>query len=156
MEKETLKTAMKDSISEVLEKMFFVPLNFSEHKSPYELWKPGKDKVLVTELGFQGPFSGTVISFIPEENALSLAADFLGENAKEVPAQHGREIAQEITNMVSGNTFRLLDSQSVFDLETPKMSLFEKAAASQVDWVKEIFVSLQTTEGSMAFGMVVR
>jgi len=156
MDREALKTAMRDSISEVLEKMFFLPLDYTEKLNPHEVWKAGKDKVLAAVLGFRGPFSGYVIFFIPEAAAASLAAGFLGQEAKDVLPQHASETAKEIVNMVAGNAFSLFDNQSIFDLETPKVVSLDKIGTNQVDWGKSIFISLNTLDSSLAFGMVIR
>ena len=61
MEKEVLITAMKTSISEVLETMFFLPLEFPDEVNPEQLWGPQKEEPVVGKLTFSGPFTGDLL-----------------------------------------------------------------------------------------------
>ena len=76
-EKEALKQAMMDSISEVLEGMFYLPLDFRDDTDSEALWASEKDKILATRLEFNGPLAGRFIFTVPDQQALSITADFL-------------------------------------------------------------------------------
>ena len=52
MERKALIRAMKNSISEVIETMFFLPVDFSDTVNAEEI------QMSVTKLDFSGPFSG--------------------------------------------------------------------------------------------------
>jgi CheY-specific phosphatase CheX len=121
MEREVLKAAMKRSISEVLETMFFLPLEFPEGQDMEMLGKEGTGKLLATKLNFHGPFSGSFFFFIPEELTLSLTASFLGEEEAKVTGSDVTGMVKEIVNMIAGNTFSILDDKAVFDLNIPEI-----------------------------------
>ncbi len=70
--KTTLKTAMMASISEVLDTMFFLPLEFSDQASPETDGVLGEDKTIACRIGFKGRFSGYFTLFIPENMLLTL------------------------------------------------------------------------------------
>jgi len=154
MEKEALITAMKDSISEVMEKMFFLPLDFSEVNNVEELWDPEKDEIVISKLNFNGPFSGFFFIFIPRELALSLAAGFMGINDDEISKDHITEAAKEILNMIAGSTFSIFDQQAVFDLDIPELIGFDKIKAVISDSDEEIFIAINTLDNCLAFKMV--
>ena len=127
MERKALIRAMKNSISEVLETMFFLPVQFSDTVNTEDLWNPEGIQISATKLDFSGPFSGSFILFLPEEFALSLTADFLGKAKEKVSQDNVGETSKEVINMIAGTTFANLDDQAVFDLNIPENVLFDQA-----------------------------
>ena len=128
MDRDLLKKTMRTSISEVLEKMFFLPLDFSEAETPGELWEdPGAAELMAVRLSFGGPFSGTLIFLIPRKLGVDMTADFMGIDRDAVPAEHVDQTAKEILNMIAGSTFGLLDDQAVFELGIPETTSAETA-----------------------------
>ena len=64
MEKKNLMTAMKASISEVFETMFFLPLEFSDCDDLKEFIQAGNEDLLVSKIDFDGPLSGHFLFLI--------------------------------------------------------------------------------------------
>ena len=96
MDKKALIWAMKNSISEVLETMFFLPVDVSDTdltKIPCHL---ENDQISVTKLNFSGPFSGSFVLFIPDEFAVSLTADFLGKDVENVKRDHQYDCREHV------------------------------------------------------------
>lgn len=155
MNKETLMKALKASISEVLEKMFFLPLEFAEEKSPAELWPAGQDDgIIATTLAFKGSFSGQYCFFIPKPSAITLTASFLGENLKQVTPEKVGETVKEIINMIAGNTFGIFDEKEVFNLDIPHIVDFKKIKNQTFSAEKQILIVVDTLEQSMCFQMI--
>ena len=154
MEREALITAMKDSISEVLEKMFFLPLDFTDAGSPGELWNSEKGEIIVSKLDFKGPSSGYFVFFIPEDLALSLTGSFLGRDDEEISQDLINETVKEITNMVAGNTFSIFDDQAVFDFGIPELIPFNEAEKDQSDSGEDIFVAVNTLDDCLAVRLI--
>jgi CheY-specific phosphatase CheX len=150
MKREALIKAMKRSISEVLEKMFFLPVDFAEATRKEELWKSEGSRILVTRLNFKGPFSGYFHFFIPEDLMRSLAASFLGEDEGSVSKAHVTETVKEIANMIAGNTFSLFDDQKIFDLGIPEMVDFGAVAKGHLGPEDEIFIAINTVDNCLA------
>ena len=154
MDKKALIWAMKNSISEVLETMFFLPVDVSDTdltKIPCHL---ENDQISVTKLNFSGPFSGSFVLFIPDEFAVSLTADFLGKDVENVSQENVIETSKEIINMIAGNTFAILDDQAVFDLNIPENILADHDVDSSESGEK-IFVKIETMDKYMNLKMVI-
>ena len=154
MEKETLISAMKTSISDVLEKMFFLPLDFSEAVNLGELSESCKDKMMTTKLSFSGPFSGYFLFFIPADLALFLTASFLGENEEKISQDRVADTQKEILNMIAGSTFSVFNDQHVFDLDIPESIRFDEAVKGLSNSEKEIFIAVNTLDNCLALEMV--
>ena len=153
MERETLITAMKDSISEVLEKMFFLPLDFSEDENERTLWESKKDDVLVSKMDFSGPISGSYILFTPNGLAISLAASFMGTDDETLSDEQVHETLKEILNMIVGNTFCIFDDQTIVNLGLPEMTTFDNMDATTSSG-EEIFIAINTLDESLALKIV--
>jgi CheY-specific phosphatase CheX len=155
MNKEALMKAVKASISEVLEKMFFLPLEFAEEKSPAELWPSGSDEgMIAVNLVFQGPFSGRYCFIIPKPSALALTASFLGEDRKQITPEQVAETVKEIINMIAGNTFGIFDEKAVFNLGIPQFVDFKKIKNQNPGADKQILVVVDTLDQTMAFQLI--
>ena len=156
MEKEVLITAMKNSISEVLETMFFLPLEFPDGVNPEEIWGSQKEVLVVGKLTFSGPFAGDLFFFIPRNLAVSLTGSFLGVDEESIFQDHVTETVKEITNMIAGSTFGNYDDQAVFDLGIPEMTNFDEAKGQGADSGKEIFIPVDTLDDRLALKLVAR
>ena len=148
MERKALIRAMKNSISEVIETMFFLPVDFSDTVNAEEI------QMSVTKLDFSGPFSGSFVLFIPEEFAVSLTANFLGKDKEKVSEDNVIETSKEVINMIAGSTFANLDDQAVFDLNIPENILFDQAVHFP-GTEDDIFVQIITLDNYFVLKMVI-
>lgn len=155
MENKVLKTAMKNSISDVLETMFFLPLDFSDSAAMEELWDLGKDNILSAKLNFGGPFDGYCVLYIPEKLAESITADFMGKKGKSISEDQVVGTVKEITNMIVGNTFSFFDPQAVFNLEIPELVSISEYPVNLSGSENEIFMAIDTPENHLAFQMTI-
>jgi CheY-specific phosphatase CheX len=147
---------MKRSISDVLETMFFLALECADNVKPEEFWNSEKDEVVVTKLNFSGPFSGFFILIIPNELALSLTANFMGEDEESITQDHASGTVKEILNMIAGNIFSNFDDQVVFDLDIPELIHFDEAGRTLPGADEEIFILINTLDSRLALKMVKR
>ncbi len=95
-----------------------------ENEQPLELQNPG---LLKSEIHFAGLYSGFLRLFIPDTLSKVLAMNFLGFE-EEVSEPQTEDMAGELTNMVCGNLFSILDKTSAYTLSSPstqKISLQE-------------------------------
>jgi CheY-specific phosphatase CheX len=153
MDKTSLTTAMTASISDVLETMFFLPIDISDAVKIEDLWPSDQSGMLAARLDFQGPISGHCCLFMPARLATDITADFLGQDPESIPDDQAIGTVTEIINMIVGNTFSLLDPQALFDLGIPKLESFEDNYAGGADQDQEIFIALDTLENRMALRM---
>jgi len=155
MEKEALTIAMKDSISDVMGTMFFLPIDFSDADRIETLWNAETDGILIAKLNFEGPFSGYCALYIPKKLALSISADFMGKDKESISDDQVRGTVKEIINMIAGNTFSIYNQQAVFNLEIPELVSFSELEADPSDSENQIFIGIETLEDPLALEMVV-
>ena len=152
MEKEALRTAMKDSISDVLEKIFFLPLEFSDMVTSKEL---GADEMLVSKLGFAGPFSGCFFFFVPKRYAMAFAANFLGEKDENISQDQASETVKEALNMLAGTTFFHYDDQAVFSLDIPVLVQPAELRDDPSNSEHNIFIGIETLETRLGLQLII-
>jgi CheY-specific phosphatase CheX len=140
---------MKDSISEVFETMFFLPLDFDENTSPKEQKERINEEMLAVKLAFKGPLSGYFIFIIPKKLTLSLTAGFLGEDLADTTLDKIHGTVKEMLNMVAGNLFSRLDSKAVFDLGIPNIIPEQEAWTEMLQGKNSVLISMNTTNSPM-------
>ncbi len=155
MDRDLLMKTMKDSISEVLEKMFFLPLDASEAGAWSELWEdPAAAELIAVSLAFSGPFSGHFLFLIPRGLGTTLTSDFMGIKKETVAPEQVEETAKEILNMVAGTTFSTLDQEAVFQLRIPEIISNQSVFAAPSEPDRELFLGVQTLNGLMGLLLV--
>lgn len=156
MNKEALMSAMKNSISDVLETMFFLPVDFDDSVSIEAPWDLDKENIIAAKLNFDGPLRGNCIFYVPEQLAVSITADFMGKEKEDVSDHQVKETVKEMTNMITGNTFSLYDSEAVFNLGVPELTGLDGFQEESSDSENKISITIDTLENRLAFQMSVR
>ena len=157
MKNKDMTTAMKNSISEVLETMFFLSLDFFHNDADIrDLWTMGKDQIVAAKLSFSGPLSGYAIFCIPKISAVSITADFMGKDEEEISDDQSNGTVKEIINMIIGNTFSRYDPDVVFDLGVPELVAFNDFLEEVSDSEKRFSVVIETLENHLAFQMNIK
>lgn len=121
MKKNQLLQAAKGSISEVLETMFFLPIDRTDTVEAAVFNDAIEKDTELVQVGFSGMFSGTFLLMIPDELASFLTASFLGSIEEQVTPAHIIETKKEMANMIAGNTFAQFNDQVEFDLGIPEL-----------------------------------
>ncbi len=155
MKKESLITAMKNSISNVLETMFFLPLDFSDDVRKKDCWSGKTDQIMAARLDFDGPFSGYCVFYIPKKFAVSMTADFMGRDAEGLSDAQITGTVMEITNMIAGNTFSFYDEQAVFNLNFPELLRSDAFQEFFTDSDNEVFIAIDSLENRLAFQLAI-
>jgi hypothetical protein len=156
MEKQSLMASMKASISEVMETMFFLPLEFEEGRDINEIIRCAGGGTVACKLAFSGPFSGFSCFLIPVRVAQGLTANFLGEDTDRVTEGQVAGTVKEILNMITGKAFSLYDSRTVFKLGIPEIMPPEKWSQLLTKNVKEtVNVCVNTADGDFGLGLVI-
>jgi len=111
---------MKTSISEVMETMFFLPVEFGQ---TIVLSRAGLDvqDTMACKLAFSGDISGQVILAAPESLVLEMAENFMGEPRDQLTREHLTGTLQEMLNMVCGNALRNTQASTPFELGIPEI-----------------------------------
>ena len=116
-----LKAAMTASISEVLETMFYMPLEFEDQGDALKRGILNAPDLVICKLDFKGKLSGHFIMIIPENVLISMARDFMGEDRNTIKRIHTEGIIKEVVNMVVGHMFSTIDDTNDFHLGIPQI-----------------------------------
>lgn len=149
MDKSAMTEAMKASISEVLEQMFFMPIDFV---APDKVGaEQHGEEMVAAKIGFNGVPGGTLMLLIPLALAQSVTADFLGTLPQNLSVDQVTGTVLEMTNMLAGSTLSIYDHQALFDLQIPELITPEDAQALTAGGGDEIVIGIQTLESRMVF-----
>lgn len=113
-----IRQALRDSVTEVLEKMFFVEMlrelpDGAAGESPAEEIAAG--------LTFEGERSGAFLLRLTTVAARQIAADFLGIDEPEVSDTQTSDVVRELANMICGSVLSRLESAATFRLAEPRI-----------------------------------
>ena len=154
METKHLITMMKTSISDVLEMMFYLPLEISISSNWKESGVHEKD-LLISKLDFKGSFNGSSFFFVPQTLALDLTSSFLGSDKSQITQEQILETVGEILNIMTGGTFSRYDDQTVFNLGIPEHVDLASVRIKEADSKDIAFVGIDTLDSVSAFQMVI-
>ncbi len=151
-----LKAAMMASISEVLETMFFMSVDFDMHKTikkNIDIFQNGI--TMVCRLDFAGPFSGCFLLIIPEKLLADMSQNFMGMEQIKIKQQHLEGTIKELTNMIAGNTFSTLNDQIEFTLSIPELIDTRTLTSNYMgNHEKGVEIITETTGGFLAVKII--
>jgi CheY-specific phosphatase CheX len=139
---------MKTSISEVMETMFFLPVEFGQEATLAQFTMDKKDN-LACRLAFTGDASGSLILMAPKILAAQMAGNFMGEPRENLTQDNLSGTLTEMLNMVCGNALSKIDSKVAFELGIPEMMDTSKI------FEQEIFTIVDTIESKMAIALII-
>jgi CheY-specific phosphatase CheX len=146
-----LKAAMMASISEVLETMFFMSLDFDAQKTLKNIDIIQNEITMACRLDFTGPFSGCFLLIIPEKLLAEMSQNFMGLEQVEIKQQHLEGTIKELTNMIAGNTFSTLNDQIEFNLSIPELIDIQTLSSKYMaNSEKGVEIITETTSGFLA------
>ena len=146
--KNMLMTAVKTSISEVMETMFFLPVEFGRETTLAQCGIEKEDN-LACRLSFTGDVSGYLILLSPEKFITEMAENFLGESRELFTQEHLSGTLTEMLNMICGNALSKIDSLVPFELGIPEMVTVSEISGD------EMFTLIETTGSKMAIALQV-
>ncbi|MCX6626676.1 MAG: chemotaxis protein CheX [Candidatus Solibacter sp.] len=111
----TIRTALSSAVADVLESMFFLE-GLSEAAEP-----PPDAETVTVHLTFTGNPPGCFQMRLACPAALTIAADFLGEDAESLTAQQSTDVTLELANMICGAVLSRTESSASFRLDTPQI-----------------------------------
>ena len=152
--KKALKAAMMASISEVLETMFFMSLEFDPQITKRGATKLNSEKNLACQIGFHGEFSGYFALLVPESLLLELTKNFIGQDQTAITEAHLQGTIREMLNMLAGNTLSKFNKSKEFKLDFPELKKVTGLWNLDTESDKEITVITETTSGYLALRMV--
>jgi CheY-specific phosphatase CheX len=142
-----LTTTMMTSISEVMETMFYLPVEFEKEAQVInERMKEYKPN-MACQLKFSGDVSGNITLLIPESLLGEMAENFMGTPKEELSEEHIFGTLTELLNMVCGNALGKIKSKVPFEIDIPQMIDETEIAGSL------LFNIIQTPDAAMAMNI---
>lgn len=117
----TIMTAMKTSISEVMETMFFLPVEFVDEPATKQIKALKGKESKACRLDFSGDCSGSVFLLTPRQLLMEMAENFMGESGGSIGEMLLDGTLAEAVNMMAGNALRKVKSAVPFELGIPKL-----------------------------------
>lgn len=148
MRKMTEQTAT--STFEVMETMFFLPVEQNSRISVEESGLCGPDGIRAAGISFSGTVSGQIRIFVPETLLRMMAENFMGLNAEEVTEEDTAGTITEALNMIAGNALRKVDDRFSSHLGLP-----EPVDPSELRKARSPLI-FETIDGRLAVDTVIR
>lgn len=142
--KKILMKAVMTSISEVMETMFFLPVEIGDEMKLGDSEIDQSKPIMVSELKFTGDVSGSLSILAPKNLVGEMAENFMGEAKGLLTDDHLSGTLTEMLNMVCGNALSKTDSKIPFELGIPLMIDGKKISD------KELLTIVETTQSKMA------
>ena len=146
-----LKLKMTTSISEVLETMFFMALEFEEYDDIQASGINNEGEIRVCRLDFSGNLNGHFIIFVPVNLLVTMASDFMGEAIEDITQEYSDGTIKEVINMISGNMFAALDNEAEIKLGIPEIIDDKNFVQSVISKPPEGLVIAEAIEGHLGF-----
>lgn len=133
-----IQAVLEDVAAEVLEKMFFLST------APIAPFPVGPGAIIV-RLAFEGDPPGRLYLHMSGQAALSIAANFLGEDPSAIEPRQISEVCGELANMICGAILSRVESTATFHLRSPEVLRTEPPIRPDSQ-----FVYLDTGEGPLS------
>ena len=153
MEKSTMKTALRDSISEVLEKMFFQPVQISTDGVDLRQWFTRKPSLYGANINFSGPIDGAIFFLIPKTAADEITANFLGNNVESIEEEQRKDTIKEALNIIGGNMLSDIDAEGLFSLDIPQLIAKAALSSDKLQDLQGEIICIETEDNRMVVGI---
>ena len=150
-----LMRMMTTSISEVMETMFFTPVEPQKARSLEGCGFLKDSNIRACAITFSGSFAGQLFIFVPESLLSILTENFMGEPKDTLTEEYLVGTLKETLNMIAGNTFSKIDPNASFGLGIPEMDKKLYATLCQSATTKEkrsTIFTVNTMDGEMVVG----
>ncbi len=147
-----MMTAMKQAISEVMDKMFFMPVQINEKPGELGEWFSIKEPMVGAFLDFTGPQTGCSYILVPAGFAKEITANFLGYSQDTVNEKHERDTVKEALNMIVG--YMLSQFEDAYKIGIPQyineQDFMNKRFKGDYNWS----FSIETDDNYIAAGLI--
>jgi len=155
MDRESMMKTMREAISDVLETMFFQPVEFADNNCTLQEWFYGKQPLLGATLNFNGPLAGSMYFLIPFRMAGEITANFLGLREEEINGEQKRDTIKEAINIIGGRMFSLFDKKGAFRLGIPELIEEDDLTDDKLEGIRGDIILIDTGDNHLAAGIVI-
>jgi CheY-specific phosphatase CheX len=153
MERKTMMEMMREAISNVLETMFFQPVQISDRTCTLQEWLFDKQSLLGATLNFNGPSAGSCYILIPIKVVTVITANFLGLEEKGINEEQRRDTVKEAINMIGGDMFSLFDKEGAFKLGIPELIEENDFNDNKLGDLRGDIILIETEDNCLAAGI---
>ncbi|MDQ1331916.1 MAG: hypothetical protein QG578_2186 [Thermodesulfobacteriota bacterium] len=154
---EEIKKAMHQAISDVMNKMFFLPVQINLKGLAVREWFSNRHPLIGAEVGLTGGrLSGYSYLMMPGAAAREMTANFLGIAEKEMKATQERDTVKEALNMITGNMLSQCDKKGFLRIGIPRLINENDLPAGRLDAFDKGAILIETEHSRMAAGIVLR
>jgi CheY-specific phosphatase CheX len=140
-----VQQALRDSVDEVLDKMFFVQALGESPDPGLAAMEP--PAAIAVRLTFLGEPSGSLALRLTSTAARSIAADFLGTDEEEVSDPRMADVVCELANMICGSLLSRVENAATFQLAAPRIVPLSEGPAQEPG---ATFYAVDLPKGSLA------
>ncbi len=155
MYKDHMMKTMKEAISNVLETMFFQPVQIADTNCTLQEWFAQNQSLLGASLNFKGPLSGALYLLIPVEMVSEITANFLGLRQEDINEEQKRDSIKEAINIIGGHMLSLFDRKGAFKLSIPELIEEDDLRDNKLGDLKGDFILIETEEDNLAAGIAI-
>lgn len=145
---------LMDAIFEVMETMFFLPVQFSDGTNAPGPWLSGESGVQEATIEFEGARSGRVFLLVPENALKEMAANLLGLDEEDVSGEQVKDTLKEAINMVTGRMLSMVDRDGQCRLRIPRFGGLWKPAELEKSPGHGFFLFFETGKNRLAAGLI--
>ncbi len=153
MKREDMRKALREAISEVMETMFFQPVNIKESGCTLSEWLTGGEPLVTVSLSFFGPLDGALFFLVPSRLANGITSNFLNLSEDEITDLQRGDTVKESLNMILGDMLSRVEKRAAFKLGLPH--LLEEKVPDYFEGVEGENVLIETEDNRLALRMVV-
>jgi chemotaxis protein CheY-P-specific phosphatase CheC len=144
---------LKQAISNVLETMFFLPVQIIDDGSILDNWSQQNTKFWHVTVQFSGPIQGTFFLLAPVQLAREITANFLGLSGSEVESVQEADTVKEALNMIGGYVLSQIEKADAYQLGIPEIVAAEDTDPTALQVEPENLVLMETDENHLAVGL---
>ncbi len=150
-----LMEAMKSSISDVLEIMFYLSIEINQYSDIENKEIYDDEKITGCKISFNGPITGHILLYIPEDLLVVMTKNFMGIDRNEITEKYKNGIISEVNNMVAGSIFKKYDNSQIYNLGIPEILDGDKVPDNFFEKSEDIIIT-ETTDGFLVFKLVLQ
>jgi len=147
-----MMTILRQAISNVLETMFFLPVQIVEDNSMRDNWLQSK-KLWHVAVRFNGPVSGSFFLLVPAKMVREITANFLGLDETEVEPGQEADTVKEALNMIGGYVLSQVEKADDFQIGLPEIVGSGQADLCRLQLEPHNTVMVETDEDHLAVGI---
>jgi len=148
---------MRQAIFDVMNKMFFLPVQVNAKGCSMREWFANEPQLLGTTIGITGgPLKGVSYLLIPAGIVREMTANFLGIAEKEIDIKQERDTVKEALNMVTGNMLSQFDKKGLLRIGIPQLIGESDLSAGKLDQFNKGAILIETEHSRMAAGIVIK